>query len=297
MAIHYAWKQLWRSLNKRIQEVLRLMDDWWLRDGTIISGRYQIEHKLGMGSYGVAYLCRDIRSGQRCVLKRVTPLRGGASRAQFIYAQETGMLERLQHPAIPALYRKFRYRNHLCFTMEYMEGKSLDMLLFQEQRTFTEYESLELVKKLLGIVAYMHSAGILHRDISIANVVIEDGRVKLIDLGLARDLTNVQSGITPEDVLDVEADDPSEKILRRNIHVTSDYYAVGHLLLFMLYSTYNEKDRDYSADDPGWEHELLTLHPGTKKLLRRLLLTEQPYDNVQAITKDIDLILGGLKRS
>ncbi|MCR8634749.1 serine/threonine protein kinase [Paenibacillus radicis (ex Xue et al. 2023)] len=292
MSIRYIWKQLWRSLNKKTNEAVRLWDDLWFREGSIITGRYRIERKLGMGSYGVAYLCRDVRSGQRCVMKRVTPLRGGTQRAQFIYAKETGMLELLSHPAIPALYSKFRYRNHLCFTMEFMEGKSLDTLLFQEQCTFTERESLLLIRRLLPIVAYMHSVGILHRDINIANVVVEGERVKLIDLGLARELANAESVV--EDVLDVEADDPSEKILRRTIHVTSDYYAVGHLLLFLLYSTYDQKEQAPAGADRGWELEL-TLHPGTKKLLRRLLLTEQPYVNVQDIIIDVNQILLYLK--
>ncbi|MDF2958307.1 MAG: hypothetical protein K0S39_42 [Paenibacillus sp.] len=288
MAIRYAWKQLWRSLNKKMHEAVRRLEDLRFREGSVVAGRYRIGQKLGMGSYGVAYLCRDILSGRRCVLKRVSPTRGGAKRAQFIYAKETGMLERLRHPAIPELYRKFRYRNHLCFTMEYMEGKSLDYLLFHEQQFFTEYESLLLIKKLLSVVAYIHSVGILHRDISIANVVVDKGDVKLIDLGLARELASGQP--TEEDPHDVENDDPSEKILRRMIHVTSDYYAIGHLLLFLLYSTYNEKKQPPDGVDPGWEHEL-TLHPDTKKLLRRLLLTEQPYDKVQDILHDVDRIL------
>ncbi|NOU92117.1 protein kinase [Paenibacillus sp. LMG 31456] len=292
MAIQYIWKHLWRSMNKKMNEAIRLWDDLWFREGSIITGRYRIERKLGMGSYGVAYLCLDVRSGKRCVMKRVTPIRGGTERAQFIYAKETGMLELLHHPSIPALYSKFRYRNHLCFTMEYMDGKSLDTLLFQEQYPFTERASLLLIRKLLPIVAYMHSIGILHRDISIANVVVEGEHVKLIDLGLARELAGAESAV--EDALDIEADDPSEKILRRNIHVTSDYYAIGHLLLFLLYSTYNPKERAPSGTDPGWELEL-TLHPDTKKLLRRLLLTEQPYVDVRDIIIDVNRILLALK--
>ncbi|TDF94478.1 serine/threonine protein kinase [Paenibacillus piri] len=292
MAIRYAGKHLWRRLNKKIREAFRLWGDFRrFREGSVINGRYTIVRKLGGGSYGVAYLCRDVRSGKSCVLKRISPLRGGAKRARLIYAKETGTLERLNHPALPALYSKFEYDGHLCFIMEYMEGTSLDALLFADNAVFTERDSLILIKKLLHVVDYMHAAGMLHRDISIGNVIVDGDAVKLIDLGLSRELAG--GNAATDDPHDIEADDPSEKILRRNIHVTSDYYAVGHLLLFLLYSTFHADDSASAGVDSGWEQEL-TLHPDTKKLLRRLLLTEQPYKNVQEIIDDADRILSVL---
>ncbi|MFH5186900.1 serine/threonine protein kinase [Paenibacillus sp. TAB 01] len=284
------WNQ---RLGKTFHEGLRLWQDLLqFRPDAVIAKRYRIVRKLGTGSYGSAYLCRDIRSGRRCVLKRVCPLRGGRARAEFIYGQETAILRRLAHPGLPGLYEQFRYGEHLCFTMEYMEGVSLDRLLFEQERVFTEKEALQLVLKLLSIVGYMHSVGIVHRDISIANVLLHGKSVQLIDVGLSREL----AGSQPEDYdpYEVDADDPSEKRHRRRIHVTSDFYAIGHLLLFLLYSAYPEEEQiKEKGREPGWEQEL-TLQPGTKKLLRRLLLTEQPYRNAGELRRAIQRLLPDL---
>lgn len=291
MAIQNLRKLLLQDVAKKIKQGLRLWADLSFRRGMIIAKRYRILEKLGSGSYGVAYLCRDIRSNRQCVMKRVSPLRGGSSRAELIYARETKMMSLMRHKAIPDLYETFRYRGHLCFTMEYMKGYSLDYLLFQENQQYTEKQALLIVKKLLPVMEYMHSLGVVHRDISIANVLADGGEIRLIDLGLSRQLSDAEwiSG----DKEDIDDDDPTEKKLRRAIHVTSDFYAAGHLLLFLLYSSYSEKKTPPSEEELGWEQEL-SLSPGTTKLLRRLLMTEQPYDTVRQIRQEIELILRAL---
>ncbi len=292
MAASNVWVALFEAFRKRrLVDSIRLR--WQFRSGSVILGRYRLVRKLGMGSYGAAYLCRDIRSGRLAVLKASRPARGGKLRAKRIFDIETGILERLHHPGIPKLYERFRNRGRPCFIMEHAKGKSLDELLFHDNRAFSEKQSLEIARKLLDIIAYIHAAGIIHRDISIANVILDGESVRLIDFGLARNLNATNSGETEAD--DVEDDAPTEKKLRRKPDVTSDFYALGHLLLFLLYSTYSEKSGT-AAEEASWEEEL-TLHPLTKKLLRRLLMTEQPFARARDIAREVDRILSNLRTS
>jgi len=253
----------------------------WFRPGAVVKNRYTILKPIGEGSYGLAYLCKDRRADDRlCVLKHVQPLRGGAVRTEAVYSLETAMLERLRHPAVPRLIDRFRYRGAFCFAMEYVPGISLEKLLFEEERTFTEAEALTLLRRLLDVVADVHAAGIVHRDIRIANVILDGERVSLIDFGLARELRPGAPDPVPDDVAD---DDPMEKKLRRRVDVSSDFYAMGHLLLFLLYSSYPE-----AREERSWEEELSTLAPDTKRLLRRSLMTEQPYASADEMRRDVD---------
>lgn len=270
------------------QDLLRFRPD------AVIAGRYRIMRKLGTGSYGTAYLCRDIRSGRRCVLKRVIPLRGGRVRAESIYDREIAILRRLDHPSLPKLYESFRAGEHMCFTMEYMEGMSLDRLLFEKGRRFTEKESLQLVLKLLSVVGYMHSVGIVHRDISISNVLLHGNVVQLIDVGLARELAGSQ--FEEPHPSDTDALRSSGKRYRRKIHVASDFYAIGQLLLCLLYSSFQVKETEpiLEARERGWEEEL-PLRPATIRLLRRLLRTETPYRNTGELRKDLRKLLSEIQ--
>jgi serine/threonine protein kinase, bacterial len=261
---------------------------------TLVRGRYKILRTLGEGSYGVAYLCQDANYGNRlCVLKRMQPLRGGRKRTRSMYSLEVHMLASLNHIAIPKLYESFRYYGYYCFTMEYAEGVSLETLLFEQEKVFTELESLSLISRLLEVVAYVHSQGIVHRDLRIANVIIHDRSIRLIDFGLARRFSGAQDMPPADDVFD---DDPMEKLIRRRLHPTGDFYALGHLLLFLLYSAYpaagEEEDQDVVQ---GWETELSGIHPHTRRLLHRLLLVEQPYGNVAEVQDDVAEAISALQ--
>lgn len=256
-----------------------------LRPGKLVRSRYEIVQPIGEGSYGCAYLCRDIAASRRlCVLKHIQPLRGGKKRAKAVFQLEAPMLNRLRHPSVPGLIEAFRYRGAFFVAMEYVPGKSLETLLFEENRVFTEHESLLVLGKLLDVVGEVHRRGLVHRDIRIGNVILDGERLGLIDFGLARELKPGQDAV-PDDVTD---EDPMEKRLRRRIHVTSDFYAMGHLLLFLLYSAYPDHEEQ---SERSWEEELARLHPQTKKLLRRLLLTEQPYASIAEVALDVESAL------
>nr|WP_279538011.1 protein kinase [Paenibacillus turpanensis] len=284
------------------------------REGRLIRGIYRVERVLGEGSYGAAALCIDERNGRRCVLKWIAPEHGSPQKARRVYERETGLLRRLRHPAIPALYDTFAAWGFLCFTMQVAEGKSIEELLFADGIIFSERQALELCAKLLPVLAYLHQASVIHRDISIANVMVQRGEPMLIDFGLARVTGNSAEEVTADDI---DLRDPSVKKERRRIHPTSDFYSLGHLLLFLLYSDFDEPEdevddvegviakeqssagtqpfqagvdsvqldvlrvpEDEEEMDRGWEEEL-SLAESTKKLLRRLLRADQPFETVE----------------
>jgi serine/threonine protein kinase, bacterial len=282
-----------KHLRKFIRGALRRFQEIRFAPGSLIAGRYRVVRRLGMGSYGVAYLCIAVGSGELCVLKRVYPLNGGSARTERVFTRETEIMQRLDHAAIPKLSERFHFRGQPCLVMEYIPGDTLDELLFRDHRRFSEQESLRIFLSLLDIVDYLHSRRIIHRDISIGNVMLQEdeGRIHLIDFGLAVGLDD-RDPVVSTQAADVNRNDPMEKKLSRAVHVTSDFYAMGHLLLFLLYSTFQsdeDKEKPCSSLEQGWENEL-KLHPLTHSLLRRLLQADKPFAEVKearALTRSI----------
>lgn len=240
------------------------------RDHELIGDRYEIKEFLGKGSYGCSYLVFDRRGNHLVVLKmlrfhkRLTP----SGRASF--RKEMNMLKSITHESFPKFFEEGVYKNVPFFTMEYVNGKTFEQLIFREGKTYSEVEAFTLGLELLSLISIIHEKGIIHRDIRIPNIMMDGDHMKLIDFGLAR----FKKGINRERPLPVpKAIDP-----------ISDYYGLGHFLLFLLYSEYTPHENE---KEKSWEEEL-SLSPKGKHIIKRLLLTETPYESTTEIQQDIE---------
>ncbi len=303
-----------RALQRARGHVTRWLQERHYIQGTILQHRYRISGALGSGSYGVTYRCEDMSDNNRpVVLKRVHPLRGGEERARLIYERECQTMRELKHPQIPALLDQFLYRGQHCLVMQYMEGRSIGELLFEQQAVFTEYESIQLMLKLLELIELMHGKNMVHRDISLSNVLLHQGQVQLIDFGLTWHQHEPRELVQQLDEL--VSGDEQEKLIRRSLSVSSDFYGMGHLLLYLLYSSYDEassepsqqpeiaqrathnsipKSTNEPALAPGWEREL-KLHPNTRIMLRRMLQADAPYTDAAEVRQALEHISNSIQ--
>lgn len=284
---------------------------WWqerhFTPGTVIHGRYEVEGRLGTGSYGVTYRCRDRSAhGEVVVLKTIQPLRGGDPRAQLIYDRELRAMQALDHPHMPRLLDHFVYHKQRCLVMSFMNGYNIGELLFEQQHSFTEKQSLQFMLELCELVQLMHQRQMVHRDISLSNVLWDEGRIQLIDFGLTWHQDEPPALVHQLDEL--VSGDEQEKIIRRSLHVRSDFYGMGHLLLYLLYSSFDDQRRvspsqeqeavmddgkgksDPLSSDASWEDEL-DIHPHTRQLIRRLLQVDTPYDVLDEVQRDMQQVL------
>ena len=242
------------------------------REGTVVNGRYTIQTQLGEGSYGVAYVARDEETKELVVLKKMKRTKRKKRRASF--EREALILKKLNHPQIPKLYDSFDVRGTLHLVMEYIEGDTIETLIFDKNKTYDEKEAFSLLADVLRVVQYIHAHGIVHRDLRIPNIVFRNGIVYVLDFGLARFLSEKNERLFT-----------LEQRLRRTIDVTSDIYALGHFLLFLLYSSYEP-----TADkEKSWEDEL-SLSKEARHVLRRMLQLDQPYASVEQLMRDVAII-------
>ena len=146
-------------------------------------GPYKIERVLGSGAMGAVYLAYDERLERRVALKRLTGPTGAD--AQQRLRREARAIARLNHPNIAALYDVIEQDDVAVLVMEYVEGQPLSTLVAAGRVGINR--TLDIGLQLTDALAYTHREGVIHRDIKPANVMLtRDGKVKVLDLGVAR---------------------------------------------------------------------------------------------------------------
>jgi serine/threonine protein kinase len=146
---------------------------------------YRIVTVIGSGGMSVVYKAQDVRLGRFVALKFLLEkfCRNRESLERF--QQEARAASALNHPGICTIYDIDHERDRPFIVMEYLHGQTLRHIL--RQRGITMREAVACGIRVADALSQAHEAGIVHRDVSPANVfVTRDGRVKLLDFGLAK---------------------------------------------------------------------------------------------------------------
>jgi serine/threonine protein kinase, bacterial len=232
---------------------------------------YVIQSVLGKGSYGTAYLVKHNETGDLAVLKRLRPYKRMIDPGGKLIRREAQILESLDHDYFPKLYSIGMKDKVPYLIMEYFQGKTFDELIFQEGKRLEEQESLLILNEIIEIVGLLHSKGIVHRDLRIPNIIQDGDSYKIIDFGLAAEIERDSSPVE------------KHKDYMREKNVRADFYALGHFLLFLLYSSYEFE----SSRESSWEEEL-ELAPQTVSLLRRLLQIDEPFEDYRSLSESLE---------
>jgi serine/threonine protein kinase len=149
-------------------------------------GSYRIEAEIASGGMGIVYLAWDEVLGRRVVIKtfRRDLLFSAELRERFM--REGKAHAQLQHPNIVTIHAMETLEDELFIVMEYLEGKTLDAVLtaLPDGRMMLD-DALRLFEQILDAIEYVHGKGIVHRDLKPLNVMVCDGRPKVIDFGIA----------------------------------------------------------------------------------------------------------------
>ncbi|MFH1228080.1 MAG: tetratricopeptide repeat protein [Planctomycetota bacterium] len=156
-------------------------------------GKYAIEKKLGQGGMGAVYLALDPALNRRVALKVIT------SKDAYIlerFQREAAAVAKLKHPNIVQVYEAGVINKQHYFTMDYIEGTSLDAIIKSKNKA-----SLQNITKIIlqtaAALHYAHQQNIVHRDIKPANIMIDKtGKVHIADFGLAKQLTGLDRSLT-----------------------------------------------------------------------------------------------------
>src|SRR5712692_9684474 len=148
-------------------------------------GHYTIVRPLGAGGMGEVYLAEDTRLNRRVALKVLPGGVSGDPERRERFEREAKAVAALSHPNIVTIHSVEEDGDVLFLTMELVDGKPLDVLIPKNGMTIEQI--LKIAIPLADAVSAAHQRGITHRDLKPANVMVtDDGRVEVLDFGLAK---------------------------------------------------------------------------------------------------------------
>jgi serine/threonine-protein kinase len=254
-----------------IRKIYQFFYDRPIKAGIVLNERYKVLRVIGMGSYGIVYLCKDFETKEHTVTKQLRPSKRRHKKEIELFENEISVLRWLNHQNIPVLSDTYSNEGHLFYAMSYIDGDNLEDEIFYHKKSFNEKEALGILAQLLELVDYLHNKDIYHQDLRIPNLLLKNTELFLIDFGLAKHA-----------VVKEPSSSSSQKQEWIQEMKLQDYYDLGEILLYLLYTTYTSKNKKALP----WTEEL-SLEKETVHLLKRLLQIDEPYANTSEIAADL----------
>lgn len=199
-------------------------------------GPFTIEKELGSGAMGTVYrvnYCDDKGRSRTLALKIISAGLSGSETALLRFEREAQILKQLKHPNIVSLHAPGRYKGTPFFSMEFVQGESLDNILARRLR-FSWEEVVAMGKQICSALQHAHEKGIIHRDLKPSNLMrLEDGTIKLTDFGIAKDM-DVTALTGANATVGTAAYMSPEQCRGENITAKSDLYSLGCVFFELL---------------------------------------------------------------
>ena len=219
---------------------------------TLLNNRYQVIQVLGAGGFGETFLAEDtyMPSRRRCVIKQLKPISNDPKIYQIIqqrFEREAATLEYLgeANDQIPKLFAYFSENGLFYLVQEWVHGQTLTHVI-QSQGQLQENTVGEILLSLLSVLDYVHSKGIIHRDIKPDNIILReiDNKPVLIDFGAVKETIrttiNAAGHPTQSLVIGTPGFMPSEQAIGRPVYAT-DIYSLGLTAIYLLTGKYPQE--------------------------------------------------------
>ncbi|NJM72913.1 MAG: serine/threonine protein kinase [Scytonema sp. RU_4_4] len=273
--------------------------------GTLINNRYQIQRLLGQGGFGRTYLAADTqRFGDYCVLKEFVPANTQEHillKSRELFEREAKILHQIHHPQIPKFLAWLTEKQRIFIVEEYIEGSTysqqLGDRLLAKRKPFSEAEVIRWLLDLLPVLDYLHKHNIIHRDISLDNVMLSRKLSKpvLIDFGvvkqkvtqmLAADSSNFLHSVAGS-VVGKMGYSPPEQIRMGHCYPCSDLYALGVCAIVLITGKPPRSLIDHSFQ---WQwRSYVKISDSLAQILEKML-ADRPAERYQSAREVLNLL-------
>lgn len=246
---------------------------------------YQIDDRLGRGTYSTVSRCTNLKSQERCALKSIDRRKATSANQLQEEVEVMRLLHKDLHPNIVKLYDVFEDNKCVHVVMELLAGGELyETMAANLGKGFSDSVSSNLTRQIASAVSFMHSHCVAHRDLKPENFMLvevgsmDNAALKVIDFGFARRFQSGQlmrtMACTPQYV--------APEILCGEYTEACDLWSIGVVIYVILCGSQpftggsetqlftTIKNGVYNFDKPTWD----TVSQAAKALVRELLVTD-----------------------
>lgn len=257
---------------------------------------YEIISVLGKGGMGVVYKAYDKNLDRFVAIKMLLPQVLDKSVIIERFKREAKNQAKLSHPNIVTVYGFINYQNLLGIVMEYVDGESIEKIIFRQKRLHL-FDAVYIMKQTLAGIAHAHAKGFIHRDIKPSNILLsKEGEVKIMDFGISKSLFDKGMTKTGAKVGTVYYMSP-EQIKGEKITRHTDLYSIGCSFFEMITGQPPfDLDSEYEVMDAHLKKtpdKIVLFLPGTPPILEQIIQKslrkdpEERYHSAEDYLRDI----------
>lgn len=257
---------------------------------------YSVLSILGKGGMGTVYKAHDDKLDRFVAIKVLDVQVPDKSKFIERFKREAKHQAQLSHPNIVTVYGFIEYEGLLGIVMEYVEGESLEKVLFRQQRLHI-FDVVYIIRQVLAAIGYAHAKGFVHRDIKPSNIILNvEGTVKIMDFGISKSMLDKSLTKTGSKLGTVYYMSP-EQIKGNDVNHLTDIYSIGCTIYEMITGEppFNETT-EYEVMEGHLKKEPATLSdamPGTPITLDKIVSkclsknSSQRYQNCNEIIQQL----------